>query len=307
MNRDTFNRIYGHSSISESEMDRKYRVYIREQEELQWLSEAAAVIAQQTSVGTNASGQYDADAYKFIKATNITDVLTRNYINLLVTYLKTWGLWDNIKAIYPMVGGNATAHSYNLKDTTKFRIDFYGGWVHSATGAKPNGWSSYATTGFNPVTEGFSNANAHIGYYVRTAAARNERLTGVSNGTDDEPIYLISRYGNGQTIFAFGGNTGPTARVTVSTANGFLQLNRNGSVTNGSINGIVRATSVQTVASFTNLSFYLGCSRILYYGNYRYSDKECAFATFGDSLTVDQANKFYTGIQQFQTNLGRQV
>ena len=35
MNRDTFNRIYGNSSISEAEMDRKYRVFIREKEELE--------------------------------------------------------------------------------------------------------------------------------------------------------------------------------------------------------------------------------------------------------------------------------
>jgi len=53
MNRDTFNRKYGNSSVSESEMDRKYRVFIREQEEMELMQQAmqmhmATVLAPST-------------------------------------------------------------------------------------------------------------------------------------------------------------------------------------------------------------------------------------------------------------------
>lgn len=55
MNRDTFNRKYGHSSIAESEMDRKYRVYLREQEEMQRMYEAA-INAQRSQSSTAGGG-----------------------------------------------------------------------------------------------------------------------------------------------------------------------------------------------------------------------------------------------------------
>lgn len=64
MNRDTFNRIYGHSSIAESEMDRKYRVFIREREEMQLMEQAnriqsiQAATAPGTGTGDNSVNEY---------------------------------------------------------------------------------------------------------------------------------------------------------------------------------------------------------------------------------------------------------
>jgi len=53
-------------------------------------------------------------------------------------------------AIYPFVGGTADAHKWNLKDPrdndSAFRLSFFGGWTHAATGAKPNGTTGYAKT-----------------------------------------------------------------------------------------------------------------------------------------------------------------
>ena len=61
MNRDTFNRIYGHSSISEAEMDRKYRVFIREKEELEMFEHQLKLrkaTAGSASVGDNTANTY---------------------------------------------------------------------------------------------------------------------------------------------------------------------------------------------------------------------------------------------------------
>lgn len=64
MNRDTFNRIYGHSSIAESEMDRKYRVFIREREEMQLMEQANRMQAMQAATapapgtGDNSVNEY---------------------------------------------------------------------------------------------------------------------------------------------------------------------------------------------------------------------------------------------------------
>ncbi len=71
----------------------------------------------QTKVGVRvASGGTDADAQAFITATAITDLTQQTAINTLVTQLKTYGIWTKMKALYPFVGGTATAHKFNLKD-----------------------------------------------------------------------------------------------------------------------------------------------------------------------------------------------
>jgi hypothetical protein len=63
MNRDTFNRIYGHSSISESEMDRKYRVFIREKEELEIYEAAMTAQRLRSTAGGGSVGDNTANTY----------------------------------------------------------------------------------------------------------------------------------------------------------------------------------------------------------------------------------------------------
>jgi hypothetical protein len=79
---------------------------------------------------------YDPDALAFFTATTITDNIQKNAINQLLIDLKAAGIWIKIKAIYPMVGGNAATHNYNLKNPTDldaaFRITFVGSWTHSS-------------------------------------------------------------------------------------------------------------------------------------------------------------------------------
>ena len=94
-----------------------------------------------------AFGGGPADA--FIKAAGITDSTQQTAIKTLVNDLNGYGLWTKMKAIYPMVGGNATAHSYNLKDITKFQITWSGGLTHSSTGVISNAINGYGNTNFN--------------------------------------------------------------------------------------------------------------------------------------------------------------
>ena len=70
----------------------------------------------------------DTDAQAFITAAGITDTTQQSAINSLVTNLKGYGIWSKMKAIYPMVGGTANAHKFNLKDSrdldAAFRLGF---------------------------------------------------------------------------------------------------------------------------------------------------------------------------------------
>ena len=92
---------------------------------------------------------FDPDAQAFITAAAITDPTQQAAINTLVLDLKGYSIWSKFKAIYPIVGGTASSHKYNLKDPrdldAAFRLTFATGWTHSANGMLPNGTTAFAT------------------------------------------------------------------------------------------------------------------------------------------------------------------
>jgi hypothetical protein len=74
---------------------------------------------------------FEIDAFKaadaFITAANITNTTQIEAIYTMVGKLYQFDLWPKLKAIYPMVGGTASSHSYNLKNVTKYQLTFGGG------------------------------------------------------------------------------------------------------------------------------------------------------------------------------------
>ena len=132
-------------------------------------------------------GGNDPDAQAFIDATGISGT-EASAINTLVLSLKSNGIWTNLLAIYPMVGGTATSCKYNLKnplDTdAAFRLSFAGTWTFNSSGAKPDGVAgTYANTFLNPTTH-LSSTNGHISYYSFT---NTTGATQVEIGTTSSP------------------------------------------------------------------------------------------------------------------------
>lgn len=97
----------------------------------------------------------DEDAQAFIDAAGITDEDQQGAICRFVAALKNNGtpaFWDSEIIIYPFVGGNATSHSFNLRDPTTYQLT-YGGVpapTHSNLGIIGNGSTAYAITGYVP-------------------------------------------------------------------------------------------------------------------------------------------------------------
>ena len=95
----------------------------------------------------------DPDAQAFITAAGITNPTQQTAINTLVVSLKANGIWTKMKAIYPMVGGTATSHKFNLKDPrdldVAFRLSFVGGVTHNSNGITVNGVNGYCQTWIN--------------------------------------------------------------------------------------------------------------------------------------------------------------
>lgn len=260
---------------------------------------------------------YDADAWAFITAASISNTTQRSAINTLVISLKQNGLWVNMKAIYPFVGGTATTHKFNLKnplDTdAAFRLTFSGGWTHSATGAKGNGTNGWANTFLAPSTS-LSLNSGHISYYSRVQVQQtSDTVMGSATGVGSENIIAmaISRQTtNTSTGLYPSQSAGSVSTLINASAIGLFTTTRTGSA--ASTLKIFRNATAGTAATLNGagiLSTNTMAVNCLNYaaGQTSYSSKEVAFASIGSGLSDTDASNLYTIVQAFQTALSRNV
>jgi len=248
------------------------------------------------------------EAFNFLDAAGIARTEANGSIIIatcqLTSDLRQYGLWDKMKAIYPMVGGTANTHKFNLKDPrdteSAFRLAFSGSWIHSSTGAKPNGSAgTYADTYLNSSTR-LTNRNVHISYYARTGSTGNEvSLIGMTGGQILNGIeYNV--YSSNKIYSTLGGN-----RIDITIGN--LLVFHTLTSLDGSTNGMRAYTNGVLQGTATNNSLVLANATMVLANGYLPSPFECAFASIGDGLTDTEAVNFYTAVQRFQTTLGRQV
>jgi len=249
-------------------------------------------------------GSYDADAQAFLTATGITDLTISNAINQLVIDLKGFSLWSDLLCIYPMVGGNATTHSYNLKNPATYQITFNGGWTHASTGALPNGTNGYADTGFIP--DGILGQNdASISYYSRTLnTSTPDKVVMGSFGSNGQSTLMGSistqiywgLNNNNFPLLSVSGSNGAygltTATITATTTSALFQKTTKTSVTNAS-------------TGVSNRSIILGANNATV--AQQFSSFECAFAHIGLGLNDTKCLNLETAVQSFQTALSRNV
>ena len=249
---------------------------------------------------------YNNETNAFLFSTQITDNTIQTATNTLVTDLKTAGVFTKMKAIYPMVGGTATTHKFNLinsqDSTAAFALSFVGGWTHSANGALPNGTNAYANTFLNPSTQ-LTATSTHLSYYSRTATPVGSTIEiGVNNGGAS---YLHIR---SAANFIAGSTTVIVPFTTTLNAQGFwVGSKRSNTDRETYLNGTTQSTvATSDTAAYVNANMYLGAGNALG-TTANYSNKECAFASIGDGLTDAEVTAFRTAVQTFNTTLGRQV
>jgi hypothetical protein len=251
-------------------------------------------------------GQYapsnDPDAQAFINAAGITGTTQQSAINTLVVSLKANNIWTKLDAIYPMVGGTATTHKFNLKNpadtNAAYRLSFVGGWTHSSTGALPNGTNAYADTFWLSSQQN----SASVSFYSRTNTTGlfHEFGAGIVPST-----YMLLRYNDlfygslnassDNTV----ANTNSTGHYLITrTASNVIKFFKNSGVT-------VNSTAVST--GIPNVNMIISAWRQDPSTVVRYSNRQCSFATLGTGLNDTESANLYTAIQAFQTTLGRQV
>ena len=257
----------------------------------------------------------DADATAFIAAAGITNLVQAAAINTLVNDLKTYGLWTKMKALYPMVGGTATSHKFNLKDPrdldAAYRLMFSGGFTHNSLGVVPNGTNSYANPFFMGTTFTSVN-NAHISYYSQTSTETNANSVeiGCYSSVNSEVGLNIRRPNNGSGGVLFSENNfipatntdGKGLYLLSRTANNSSKYYKNNIV-------LTNATGIDASSTTPSRNVFLFTSGNLQNNNdgLYTTNKISSFISLGDGLTDVEATNFYNSVQKFQTTLGRQI
>jgi hypothetical protein len=248
-------------------------------------------------------GGFDPDAQAFITAAAITDPTQQAAINTLVVDLKGYNVWTKFKAIYPMVGGTATTHKFNLKNPLNtdaaFRLFFSGGVTHSSNGVQFGGVNGSADT-FLASNGLLAQNSTHFSAYSRTNNTSGGYMVANGNAGASGECKIFARWFDNNCYT--GVNTFGQSPTANSDSRGYFIANRS-SATQHSV--VIRGTKTDfnTNSSGLNTNTFRICSAI----GVAFDNKEIAFASIGDGLTATELGNLNTAVVAFQTTLGRNV
>lgn len=265
---------------------------------------------------------YTARVTAYAAATGITDYTILDPLNIFDLGLTYYGLDTIMKAIYPMVTDKtsqsdmANQMKYNfmnpLDTNAAFRLQWFGGWIYSRTGALPNGTNAYADTKLVPSTAS-SLSSFHHSVYSRTLYNASSGIMGGCNTPEIPNRYLIisnlSATGLSNNIF----NTGPNQfNATINNTRGLMMGNRiSNTIVNAFKDGVkVLNNTSNTVTERPTINYYIGArnnSDGVTIAPSNYDNKEYAFYSIGDGLTDSQAQIFSSLVNNLQKALNRAV
>lgn len=202
--------------------------------------------------------KYEAETQIFIDAALLTDETQTEALNVFVRRLKgankySTNIYPLFKAIWPLIGGTALKHSYNLIDPTKFQLAFFGSATHNASGITGDGITFYADTGWNGVTEGADKLNLCFGSYAALGGVGSDM--GVKDAVTANFIQLLRR--SGSTTFT-GRLASSNLALGVPQGNAMAMVQRIGN-TLEYVQGkdIKQSGTPSTLGNLPNLSLFL--------------------------------------------------
>jgi hypothetical protein len=239
----------------------------------------------------------------FLTATGITDATIISALNAMDNSLISAGLLPSgtgagkIKALYPIVGGTASTHKFNFVDPrdldVAFRLEFFGGWTHSANGIEGNGSNTYANTHYG--LQVADTDNFFYSTYQRLDFGTTPSIATLPSSA------LFNFYTNfsGNMYARLFSNGGPHS--VVPNAIGFFIGNRTAS-------NILKTGRNNSINTYSDSSIYTDDTIVLG-GNagFGYSGNQFALFSFGESLSDSQMTSLYNLNLTFQTTLGRNV
>ena len=243
----------------------------------------------------------------FVTAAGITNPSDISALNSLYVNLDADGLISKMDVIYPFIGGNETAHSYNLLDTGSFTLSFNGTWVHNGNGITSDGSTAYANTQFQPNVHatGFTSSGSLGMYSLTTGSQQYDMGSKASTGPGTrQQTAMIIKYSDNE----YKPGT-PVGAISYADDNldgsGLYIASVTGTTTKGSIDGQIIHTTGSGTYTNSDRQIYIGAFNGDSIGDY--SARTYAFTFIGKGLTDEDHSNLYTTIQTYQTALGREV
>ena len=250
----------------------------------------------------------DGTVYYPGTAQQITGAQIWTAVTNFIAGLKGDGTYPLIDHLLLMIGGTAAAHKIDFKNPTGSGIDFLGGgWVHSGTGAKPNGTTSYANTHISAA----GLVNVLLSYFARnyTPGHIGGLLAAISDGNNSMQFYTSTNTGTpgalvldcfnasaGRLIDTLGAYTGLITATRTSPTSFALYKNDTQLMSGNTAGGTA-----------PNLDIYLAAENN---GGtpVAFSDQECALAAISSSgFSQGQMTLFNARVAALQTALHRNV
>ncbi|MDF3076120.1 MAG: hypothetical protein K0S09_9 [Sphingobacteriaceae bacterium] len=262
---------------------------------------------QQAFFHSQNKASVDADAKAFITAAGITDAGQKTAINNLVVAAKAHGWWSKCVAIYPIIGGSASTHKYNLKDPrdldAAYRLTFSGTITHNSQGMKGDGSTAFADTHIVP-TVNLTFNSTHISYYgFSNSTKSNSTEIGAYNGGGVQELAMVTRRSSGTYFSGQYDETGSYIIGTVASGIGYFLSNRTNATTHRMLkDGTLLGSNTVSTGTSTppTVSIYI---MAMHYpaggGTVAYSDSGCEFATVGAGLTTGEEAAQLADITQF--------
>jgi hypothetical protein len=255
------------------------------------------------------AASYDADAQAFFDVNTGLTTTQKSAVNQLVLDFKTAAIWTKMKAIYPFVGGTASADKWNLKDPrdldAAFRLTFPNGATHSANGVDWNGTNQYANTFLVP-SAALSSNNTHLSYYSRENTSEAACEVGGYNTSSSDLFAMYVSYSGTGISDQYSASSGRLS-VTVANSSGFFLTSRTSSLSHAFYrNGSSLGSSSTSGGALPTYSVFIAARNASGSASL-FTTRQCAFASIGDGLTSTEASAMYTAVQTFETTLGRQL
>ena len=264
---------------------------------------APGVSASYPAYGAAPAPSYDPAALAFINAAGLTADTHKDAVNRLVLDLKAASLFTptKIQALWPLLGGTADAHRYNLLDPATFPLTYGPGMQHSALGLAGGG--SLALTGY-VASRDMVDDTLHLAVYVRALTDDPWDMGSVETETQVQGLLVKRAAIAGSDI----GDDGSFTNVPLPTAPGFFIGSRTSrtshvSYQNGAAVGSNSSPTPAPMNRCTAPMALCGASGT----NGGASAKPIALASIGPGLSASEVAAYATAVQRYQTALGRQV
>lgn len=217
-------------------------------------------------------------------------------------------------AVYPIIGGNATSHSFNFLNPAQFQITWYGTITHTISGVKGDGTTGYGDTGM-PANMFTITSGVSAGIYVndQTTLRMSAELgsSGAGANPDFNSLQLRVGFNTGAVQFiSFGNYNGVTPTTNVVPPIGYYMGNKIPSVNNKSVYSYNRTILTSTSSADTNISdnqTLLVLARKTDTGVASlFSNKGISFVNINNGILTDlQAKVFSNDIYVANRSIGR--